>query len=72
MHPIKKKISNLENMYYLPVVDQYSVFDEVQDVVKISQVSDVDDLSSGEGKEERSVSLTTSEPPHCATSNAPT
>ncbi len=28
----------------LPMVHQYSVFDEVEDVVKVSQVSDVDNL----------------------------
>lgn len=32
------------------MVYQYSVFDEVKDVVKVSQVSDVDDLSPGEKK----------------------
>lgn len=35
--------------FNLPVVHQYSVFDEVEDVVKVSQVSDVDNLSP-EGK----------------------
>lgn len=35
---------------YLPVVYQYSVFDEVKYVVKVSQVSYVDDLSPGEKK----------------------
>lgn len=33
------------------MVYQYSVFDEVKDVVKVSQVSDVDDLSPWEKKE---------------------
>lgn len=33
------------------MVYQYSVFDEVKDVVKVSQVSYVDDLSPGEKKE---------------------
>lgn len=32
---------------YLPMVHQYSVFDEVEDVVKVGQVSYVDNLSSG-------------------------
>lgn len=44
-------------MYNLPVVNQYSVFDEVEDVVKVSQVSDVDDLPSWEGKKEVSQSV---------------
>lgn len=49
-------------MYNLPVVNQYSVFDEVEDVVKVSQVSDVDDLPSGDGKKvSQSVSVTTSD-----------
>lgn len=38
----------------LPVVNQYSVFDEVQDVVKVRQVSDVDDLPSVEEHKEAS------------------
>lgn len=33
------------------MVYQYSVFNEVKDVVKVSQVSYVDDLSPGEKKE---------------------
>ena len=37
----------------LPVVHQYSVFDEVQDVVKVSQVSDVDNLPPAEIKERK-------------------
>lgn len=32
-------------MCNVPVVHKYSVFDEVQDVVEVGQVSDVDDLS---------------------------
>lgn len=36
------------------MVNQYSVFDEVQDVVKVSQVSDVDDLPSVEEKKDAS------------------
>lgn len=34
----------------LPVVHQYSVFDKVQDVIKVGQVSDVDNLSPEEKK----------------------
>lgn len=36
------------------MIDQYPVFDEVEDVIKISQISDVDYLSSvGEKNKER-------------------
>lgn len=37
---------------HLPVVHQYSVLDEVEDVVKVGQVSNVDNLSSG-GRKKR-------------------
>lgn len=37
---------------YLPMVYQYSVFDEVEDVVKVGQVSNVDNLSS-EGRKKK-------------------
>ena len=40
----------------LPVIHQYSVFDEVEDVVKVGQVSDVDNLSSEEEKKEKRIS----------------
>lgn len=40
----------------LPVVHQYSVFDEVEDVVKVSEVSDVDNLSPGELKKDKNIS----------------
>lgn len=32
----------------LPVVHQYSIFDEVKDVVKVGKISDVDNLPPGE------------------------
>lgn len=38
---------------YLPMVYQYSVFDEVEDVVKVGQVSNVDNLSSGGRKKKK-------------------
>lgn len=37
----------------LPVVDQYSVFDEVKYVVKVGKVSDVDNLPPGQIKREK-------------------
>lgn len=37
----------------LPVVHQYSVFDEVEDVVKVCQVSDVDNLSPEEKRNKK-------------------
>lgn len=47
------------------MINQYSVFDEVEDVVKVSQVSDVDYLPSGEEKKstfrQSSINLTTNE-----------
>lgn len=42
------------------MVNQYSVFDEVQDVVKVGQVSDVDDLPSVEEEEDASDRLSQS------------
>lgn len=38
------------------MIHQYPVFDEVEDVVKVSQVSDVDNLSSVGGKRKRRIS----------------
>lgn len=56
------------------MINQYSVFDEVEDVVKVSQVSDVDYLPSGEERKSKfrksSSNLTTDEKTLCKRSGS--
>lgn len=56
------------------MINQYSVFDEVEDVVKVSQVSDVDYLPSGEERKSKcrksSSNLTTNEKTLCKRSSS--